>query len=343
MKKEKIFIPLLVIFCLNLVLLWGIEGYYFWRQLGFWIAGGLILVFILRLKFSLSNLDNFSLGWYLISLGLLILPLIFSQFIRGSSRWLFIWDQSFQPSELAKPLFILGMAGFLSKWEMGKIGFYLKSLLLFALPIVLLLLEPNLGTALVFVFASGVMLLFSKGQKKHFLITLVLLIPFLFIFNRFFLANYQQERILSFLNPQADPLGGGYNLAQAMVAFGSGKFMGRGLGLGGQTRLYFLPERHTDFIFASLGESFGFFGAFLLLFSYFYLFIALLKKVTLGKESFISLFKVGLISYLWFQVVVNIGINLGLLPVTGLPLPFFSYGGSSLLSSFLSFSLIVKD
>jgi len=343
LKKEKIFIPILIIFCLNLVLLWGIEGYYFWRQVSFWLIGFLLFIFLLRLKFSLSNLNNFSLGWYLISLGLLILPLIFGQLIRGSSRWLFIRDQSFQPSELAKPLFILGMAGFLSKEGMGKVGYYLKTIILLALPVILLLLEPNLGTALVFIFSSGVMLLFSGVKKKYLFFSFLLLIPLSFLFTRFFLADYQKQRVLSFLNPQADPLGGGYNLAQAMVAFGSGKFFGRGLGLGGQTRLYFLPERHTDFIFASLGESFGFFGAFLLILCYFYLFIALLKKAGMGKNNFISLFKTGLISYLWFQVVVNIGINLGLLPVTGLPLPFFSYGGSSLLSSFLALGLIVKD
>ena len=138
-------------------------------------------------------------------------------------------------------------------------------------------------------------------------------------------------------------MGGGYNLAQAMVAFGSGKFFGRGLGLGSQTRLFFLPERHTDFIFASLGESFGFFGALLLLFSYFYIFSSLIKKAALVKEEFIFMLKIGLISYLWFQAVINMGINLGLLPVTGLPLPFFSYGGSSLLSSFLTLGLIVKE
>ncbi len=343
MKKEKILIPLLIIFCLNLVLLWGIEGYYFWRQLAFWLAGFLILILILRLKFSLANLDGLALGWYILSLTLLTLPLLFGQLVRGSSRWLFIKNQSFQPSELAKPIFILAIAGFLSKFEAGKISNFLKTLILISLPIILLLLEPNLGTALVFAFTGGVMLLFSKFEKKYLFFTFLFLIPLFFVFTRYFVADYQRSRIVNFLNPQADPLGGGYNLAQAMVAFGSGKFFGRGLGLGTQTRLFFLPERHTDFIFASLGESFGFFGAFLLLFCYFYLFLTLIKKVVLEKDQFVSLFRIGLISYLWFQTTTNIGINLGLLPVTGLPLPFFSYGGSSLISSFISLSLIVKD
>jgi len=342
MKRWKTLLPLLVIFSLNLLLLWGIESHYFWRQLTYWLLGWGLFFLVVRLNFSLENLANFFPGWYILGIVLLLLPLIFGSLTRGSSRWLFIKQQSFQPSEIAKPILIIFWASFLSRLKMKKTTNLLKVFVSVLIPVTLLLLQPSLGTAIVFVFSAGAMILFSKANKKRLFLILLLILPLVLLSGHFFLADYQKARVQNFLHPKADPLGGGYNLAQAIVAFGSGRFFGRGLGLGSQTRLFFLPERHTDFIFATLGESFGFFGAFLLLTSYASLFAFLWRQAAKEKGEFVCLLKVGLISSLWFQVVVNIGMNLGLMPVTGLPLPFFSYGGSSLLTSLISLGLIIK-
>ncbi|MFH1601837.1 MAG: FtsW/RodA/SpoVE family cell cycle protein [Candidatus Shapirobacteria bacterium] len=343
MNRSKIIIPFLAIFVLNLLILRSIENRFFTRQLIYWAAGGFLAFIIFKLKFSLSALSSALLISYIAGIVLLLLPLIFGALIRGSSRWLFIGEQSFQPAEFAKFLMAISWAGFLSLGDLSKLSRLLIFFGLFSLPVLMLLGEPNLGTALVFVFMALVMLFFSRVKKRQIFIALSMLFAGSLLFGKFFLADYQIRRLESFLHPQSDPLGGGYNLAQAITAFGSGKFFGRGLGLGSQTRLFFLPEKQTDFIFSSLGESFGFLGALILIFFYLYLFLFFLRISFEEKDEFSRILKTGLVSYLWFQTFVNMGINLGLLPVTGLPLPFFSYGGSSLISSFISLGLIMKE
>jgi len=340
--EEKVLFFLVVLCSLNLLLLWGVEKNLFFRQLTFWLLGGGILCLIVRLNFSLENLAGIPWGFYLAQGVLLLLPLVWGKAVRGASRWIFVSNQSFQPSELAKIFFVISLAGFLNRITRGEGKEFLKISILILLPLLLLLFEPNLGTALVFAFTAGVMVLGSRLDKRLLFLSFLLFLPLVFWADNFLLAEYQKERIEAFFDPWSDPLGKGYNLLQAQVAFGSGKIFGRGLGLGGQTRLFFLPERHTDFIFASLGESFGFFGASLLLVSYFFFFFFLWQKAAEEESEFVLLLKTGLVAYLWFQSVVNIAMNLGLLPVGGLPLPLFSYGGSSLVTSLVSVGLILK-
>ena len=155
-----------------------------------------------------------------------------------------------------------------------------------------------------------------------------------------FLKDYQRARVLSFLNPYSDPLGTGYNVIQAVISVGSGKFFGRGLGRGTQSHLYFLPERHSDFIFASLAEELGFLGASLLLVFYFLLLFQILKIAKNAADDFGFLIVTGVFSHLSFQILVNIGMNLGLLPITGITLPLVSTGGSSLLATMVSLGLV---
>jgi len=332
------------IFIVSQLLFWGIGQNFFWRQLCFWFLGAVIFLLILKIKFSFPSLVSFSPFLGIAGILLVVLPLLFGGVVRGSSRWIFIGSQqSFQPSELAKPIFALFLATFLSKSERNQLLFWIKTVFLVALFVVPLLLQPDLGTAVVFIFIAGVMIIFSSFPKKIVLWSFLGGIPVIVLLGHFFLADYQKARIKTFLNPHRDPLGAGYNLLQSEIAFGSGRWLGRGLGWGGQTRLAFLPEKHTDFIFASLGESFGFLGVTLVIIAYLYLFLCLWKIVFFEKEPFAFLLKIGLLGYLWFQTIVGMGMNIGLLPVTGLPIPFLSYGGSALISSLISLALIFKE
>jgi len=333
---------LLIIFALDLFLLSGIDAESFLRQIVFWFLGLAILFLIVKIKFTLNSLGNLKWILYGAHLILLILPLLLGKIVRGSTRWVSISEHSFQPSELAKPIFIIFLASVLGKTSRGGWKDFFKAILPTLPSFFLLLLQPDLGTALVFCFVTGIMLFASRIQKKIIFLSLVLCLPIFFISAKFLLADYQQARIQGFLNPKKDPLGQGYNLLQSEIAFGSGRLLGRGLGLGGQTRLFFLPERHTDFIFASLGENFGFFGTTLLITSYGYLLWTLWQNITRENDEFIFLLKTGLIGCLWFQAIVGMGMSLGLMPITGLPIPLFSYGGSSLLVSLTSLGLIIK-
>jgi len=339
---KKIGFALLIIFALDLFLLWGINGESFLRQIVFWFLGLTILFLIVKIRFALTSLSDFKWILYGIHLVLLILPLLLGKIVRGSARWVSISEQSFQPSEFAKPIFIIFLASVLEKISQGGWRDFLTAALPVFPSIFLLLLQPDLGTTLVFCFITGIMLFASRIQKKIIVLSLALCLPIFFISAKFLLADYQQARIQNFLNPGADPLGQGYNLLQSEIALGSGRLFGRGLGLGGQTRLFFLPERHTDFIFASLGENFGFFGTTLLIVSYGYLLWTLWQNIARENDEFIFLLKTGLIGCLWFQTIVGMGMSLGLLPITGLPIPLFSYGGSSLLVSLASLGLIIK-
>ncbi len=257
---------------------------------------------------------------------LLLLPLFFGQKIRGVARWFSLGAFSFQPSEAVKPLAIL-LVAFLP-------GFWLP-LLVSILMAALVFIQPDLGSSLtVLAGCLGTILVRPKSWRLLLAISLVgfLLFPlFLQI-----LATFQKERLFSFLNPQAETLGSNYQSLQALVAVGSGELLGRGLGLQIQSRLAFLPEYHNDLIFASLVESFGFVGGLLVLLSYGVLFWHLLD-IAFAQTSF---FKKGIVfgvfTLLFVQVTINIGMNLGLLPITGITLPLLSYGGSSYVATMVS-------
>jgi len=203
----------------------------------------------------------------------------------------------------------------------------------------LIFLQPDLGSSLVvFIFWLGIA--FAAGIPKRLIAGLGLVAAALFPLSWLILKQYQKERIFSFLNPFSDPLGSGYNMIQAMVAVGSGQWLGRGLGRGTQSHLMFLPERHSDFIFASLAEELGFLGGFLLIIVYAFLLWRLLKIASQAKEKYGVLICLGVFSMIFVQVLINIGMNLGLVPVTGITLPLISSGGSSLLATVISLGIV---
>jgi rod shape determining protein RodA len=227
----------------------------------------------------------------------------------------------------------------------NQLAFFTKTFLYFAVPAFIIFKQPDLGNAAVFVFIYLTMIFFSDGARRHALYLLVMGViaaPLGWLL----LKGYQKARILSFLNPHLDTQGTAYNMIQAVITIGSGKFFGRGLGLSTQSRLYFLPENTTDFAFASLVEQFGFVGGFIVIVFYTAVIYSIAKRAVKfskdesqeGRAKF--LYCIGFLSYLVFQIFVNVGMNMGLLPITGIALPFISYGGSAVLATLIGFALL---
>ncbi len=294
---------------------------------------------------TIFHLNIRSIYWFFVAI--LLLTFIIGLEVKGSKRWIDLYFYRFQASEFFKIFFIMFMADFLSKkyFKFENFSYFLMSFLYFIIPTFIIFKQPDLGNALVFAVIYVVMVLFSRFPKRY-LFTTILVVMLLLPFSWIFLKEYQKSRILSFVNPHVDTQGTSYNMIQAVITVGSGNLLGKGLGLGTQSRLYFLPENYTDFAFSSLIEQFGFVGGLLVLICYATLFYLLVMRMLKyyyrtdqeGKRNF--LYCVGFIAYLLFQVVINISMNMGLVPVAGIALPFISYGGSSVLALIIGFALI---
>jgi rod shape determining protein RodA len=251
---------------------------------------------------------------------------------------------SFQPSELAKISILMMLAKFFT--EKGGYGDYrLRDLwrpfVLIAIPCGLILKEPDLGTALVLAAVSFSVILFVKINWKS-LVILILLALSVSPFVWFSLKPYQQKRILTFLRPETDPLGSGYHISQSKIAIGSGQFWGKGFLQGTQTRLHFLPEQHTDFAFSVLAEEWGFIGSCLVLVLYLLLILWGLAIAKNSKDNFGSILAVGIVAMIFWQVAINVGMVTGLLPVVGIPLLLFSYGGSSFITTMAAMGILMN-
>lgn len=291
-------------------------------------------------KFDYRSIISLIKPFYFIIIVLLLIVLFLGFETRGSVRWISLGFFNLQPSEFAKIALILGLASFWSKSEASWRNI-LKSFLIL-LPIGGLVFEqPDLGTALTLGFIWVGMLVASNiSLIKISLMSMVgmLLLPV----SWFLLRDYQKQRVLSFIFPNYDPLGAGYNVIQSMIAVGSGQFFGRGLGRGTQSRLQFLPEFRTDFIFASITEELGMIGSLIVLSLYATIFFSAFRLLGKIKDRFGELVVIGVLSMLIFQIVVNIGMNIGVMPVTGITLPLLSYGGSSVITTFASLGLVAS-
>lgn len=303
----------------------------FYRQLVFSVVG--VILFLFFASYNYHRLAKNNRMVYLALILSLIYLLIFGDPIRGSARWIEVGFFNLQPAELAK--IIVGLS--LSRWlylKRGQINSWKNFAVTFlyaAVPAVLIFLEPDLGSATIVMGVWFGIMLISPLRKSYIIIFLIAIMAFTGVAWKFILRDYQHERIEVFLDPDKDPKGKGYNVRQAIIAVGSGEVFGRGLGRGLQSQLKFLPERQTDFIFASASEEIGFVGVTALLFLYYLLFIRLLKIMRYARDD-LAMYIVGGILFLFAgQAIINIGMNIGLLPVTGIPLPFLTYGGSSLL------------
>lgn len=259
----------------------------------------------------------------------------------GAARWLNVGDFSFQPSEVVKLVMIIVLANFFTspRFKPESLKVYLFSVILVMLPALLVFLQPDLGTALVLLAVGLGLGLVAGLPVRNFFWSLSLLIIITLPF-WFFLKPYQQARISTFFNPGKDPLGAGYNVIQSVIAVGSGGLFGRGFGRGTQSHLKFLPAHHSDFIFASLSEEWGFLGGVLFLSLAAFLLWRLLVIAQSAPDNFGTLLSFGVLIMLFFQITVNVGMNLGLLPITGIPLPLISSGGSSLLTTMVSLAII---
>jgi rod shape determining protein RodA len=301
-----------------------------------------LAVFLVATAFDYHWLKTFAWPLYLIQLGLLIVTLAIGGGVGGSSRWVSIFGLQFQFSELAKVLMIVVLANYLGSriGRLGSIWALAGAGILAGPPFVLVLLQPDLGTALVF-GAIVVATLFMSGASLRWLGVFagaaVAAFPVVWTY---VLADYQKARLTAFLNPLADLQGSGYQLAQAQIAISSGGWFGRGLTNGTQNALGLLPVQDTDFVFAILAEELGFVGAIVVL----ALFVALLWRVLVAgwrsKDPFGTIFASGVAAMLLFQLVVNVGMVIGIMPITGIPLPFISHGGASLISIALALGII---
>jgi len=279
---------------------------------------------------------------YAIAFILLLLVLFFGKNIQGTTGWFVLSKLSFQPIELAKIVIVIVLAKFFahrSKLDI-QISLWLKSFLIIIPFCVLVLLQPDFGSMAVIFLVWIAMLWFHGFNKKYFLFFLIIVLLMAIVSWQFLLAPYQKERVLTFLNPQADLLKSGYNVHQSMVAIGSGGLWGRGLGLGTQSQLHFLPVSEADFIFAALGEELGFIGASVLFVLYLIVFYRLFKIIKNTKDDFGTFLVFGFAMIFFIQLVINVGMAVGILPVTGLPLPFVSYGGSFLIMSLIAVGMV---
>ena len=270
---------------------------------------------------------------YGISVFLLIIVLTNGYSTRGSQRWLAIGSFTFQPSEMVKLTIILALAKYFDSHQLNR-DYRLKELLIpfliVIIPFIMILKQPDLGTALILLIIFSAIVLFVGFEYKSLFITVaggLLFIPI----GWYFLKDYQKERILTFFKPDHDPLGTGYHIIQSMIAVGSGGFLGKGYLNGSQTQLKFLPEQQTDFAFSVFAEEWGFIGGMVLLFLFFYLIIWGLKIMIHAKDYSGALLSFGITMLILWEVFINIGMVIGILPVVGIPLPFLSYGGSSLV------------
>jgi rod shape determining protein RodA len=299
---------------------------------------GLIFYFIFsHIDFEILRL--FSRQMYIASLIFLTFPLIIGQVTRGAVRWIPIGSLTLQPSELVRPFLLIFFADFLTL-KQPTFKRFLMSLFYLAIPAFLILIQPSLGVTTLTVMGYFGVLLASGFNKKHlsFLIAIALIaVPIVVIV----LAPYQKQRVETFLSPLSDPTGAGYNSLQSMISVGSGRLWGRGLGEGIQTQLSFLPERHTDFIFASVSEEMGFIGASVLLGGIFFLLFRCTFILANAKNHAARCFITATIFTLFVQTFIHVGMNMGMLPITGVPLPLVSAGGSSLLATMTSLGIIV--
>lgn len=303
----------------------------------FFLVG--IIIAIALTFFDYRALKGLYLILYLIGIGLLVIVLFFGTTTFGATRWINLYFFPLQPSEIFKIIILIVLSKFFSDWRELNLKRIIFIAFLVGLPVFLIMRQPDLGTASV-IFAGLLAILFLSPVKKIYLVIALVAAIALSPLGWHFLKPYQKQRIESFINPAADPHGAGYNVSQAKIAVGSGGLWGMGLGKGSQSQLNFLPVAHTDFIFAGMAEATGFAGsAFLIL-----LLIALVCRVInvakVAKDSFGMYLAGSLGAVFLFQIIVNIGMNMGIMPVTGIPLPFVSYGGSSMLTNMAAIGIL---
>lgn len=319
------------------------EESFFLRQI-IWVVISLGIFFMFaHIDFRFLKQSNVLLGLYLGFVSLLALLFVFGSTIKGARGWFDLGFFSFQPVEFMKLILILVLAKYFSRRhvEIKNIKHLFISGVYMLVPFVLVFLQPDFGSAMIILAIWFGMTLVSGISKKHILVVFSLGVAAFLIMWFGVLADYQKARITNFLNPLADIQGTGYNAYQSTIAVGSGQLIGKGVGYGTQSRLKFLPEYQTDFIFAAFAEEWGFLGAILLLFLFMLVVWRILRSAMYGASNFEILFALGFAIMIIAHVTINVGMNIGLLPVTGITLPFMSHGGSHVLMTFIGLGILM--
>lgn len=325
----------------------GSPSFYVTRQAIFAVVGIALMVGLSRLDYT--RLREWRAQIYALLIAFNLLVLLIGAAAKGSRRWIDVGFFQIQPSELGKVLLIITLAGFIADRAHERVprGIVLPVLGLTAIPAGLVFLQPDLGSAMVY-GAIALTLLFIAGVPWQQMAALFMVIALVITAVLWALPaagvnvlhDYQVDRLTAFLNPNADPTGQGFQQNQGEIAIGAGERIGRGVANATQTQLNFIPEHHTDFIFAVVGESYGFAGAALVMTLYALLIWRGLRILALARDQFGALIAAGVVAILMFQVFVNVGMNIGIMPITGVTLPFMSYGGASVVSTFIALGLL---
>lgn len=343
--EPTVFIPVIFILIAGLLTMSSFEGRdaYFWRQ-GVWILMGLgVMVTASLFEYRFLKQTRIVVTMYSVLLGVLSLLFILGHVSKGAQSWFSLGGFSFQPSDLMKLVLIIVLAKYFSRRhiEIANIRHIIVSGIYAFIPFVLVVLQPDFGSAMVLFAIWLGMVLVSGIKKQHlFLVFGIATISFLIAWN-FVFKPYQKARIINFVDPLQDIRGTGYNAYQSTIAVGSGGLFGKGIGYGTQSRLNFLPEYKTDFIFAAYAEEWGFIGSVLLLIFYLLMMYKLAQYALVADSTFEALFTYGVLIWFLTHIAINIGMNVGVMPVTGIPLPFMSYGGSHLLAECLALGMAI--
>ncbi len=322
---------------------WVVSGSpIYWKQILWVLLGMGLMITVAFVEYRFYS--DFAYPIYTLSLLLLVMVLAYGLITSGAQRWIRIGFINFQPSEFVKLSLILALAKFFQR-PLGREGYSLRHLVfpfsLVIVPAVLILKQPDLGTAIILLLVFFSTLLFVRIRWSSLLAIVIIgasALPILWNF----LKEYQKRRIITFFNPDLDPLGAGYHLIQSKIAIGSGGILGKGFMKGTQCKLGFLPEQQTDFIFSALGEEWGLVGCLVVVLLYFWLIAWGLRIAVQAKDRFGAVLSFGVVAMLFWHSFINMAMVLGLVPVVGIPLPFLSYGGSFLVSTLIGIGFLLN-
>jgi len=312
------------------------------RQMA-WVALGIVIVFVVS-AFDYHLISEHVPWLYIIGLGALLYTLVFGHRVSGSKSWVGFGSVGIQPSELIKMVVVVALARYLSELRTSKymtLAQIVKAGVIVFVPVGLILLQPDLGTSLTYlpIIAVG---LFIRGIRPAALVSLILAFVLVLPVSWLVLKPFQKERIFTFLDPERDPLGKGYQVTQSKIAIGSGGLLGKGVFHGSQNQLGFLPTRHTDFIFSVVGEELGFVGVVATLGLLSFIIFRSIYNAQTARDNLGMFIVMGVVGIYFFHLIVNVGMVIGFMPTTGIPLPFLSYGGSSVLTAFIALGLVMS-
>ncbi len=338
------FVPLLGAGLVTMRPLVSEESAYFFDRQVIWIVVGVAVFFVFSaIDWRFLKNSGLLLALFVASMFVLALLLFWGREVRGSASWINLFLFSIEPADPIKLLIILIIAKYFTRRHVEIVRFrhvFISSVYVI-LPSILIFLQPDFGSVAVFLAIWLGMVVASGINKKH-LFGVILIICLLFLISWLFIFKpYQKERILTFLDPLKDPQGAGYNALQSIIAVGSGQMWGKGIGYGTQSRLEFLPEYRTDFIFAAFAEEWGFVGVLIIFACFGVLVWRILRAAYMGKSNFERFFGIGLAIFLMTHFILHVGMNLGLLPITGLPMPFMSYGGTHMITVFAGLGILM--